>query len=222
MASDEKDNDSPTNFVDELRDIQGEYLMLSELYEKERAYGRKLAETMRMLQYEVDVTIPINKEYLSDPMNPLREAYLASESVVVMVDEDDNKTSKPLDRFPPEVILSVIQDCTPELKRLITEKRRSATIKVNSLEKVLRELRKAQATFKQTKVEPDQEPEQERETSAASPAPQPQVVVQQDQRQVAQQQNQKNQNRGREKEEAYAFRASFLEKKEAAENVAKS
>ena len=77
MDSDRKEDES-TTFVEELRDIQGEYLMLSELYEKERNYGSKLADTMKLLQYEVDVTIPLNKETFSDGTKRLKSAFLAS------------------------------------------------------------------------------------------------------------------------------------------------
>jgi hypothetical protein len=143
MASDEKGRgEAGFGFVDQLREIQGEYLMLSELYQKERSYGEKLADAMRLLQYEVDVTIPLDTEILMTAMS-LKEAFLASESVVVMIDEHDNRLSRPLSAFAPEVILAIIQYCTPELKRLITEKRRSAASKVNALEKVLKELKKA-------------------------------------------------------------------------------
>ena len=218
MSESDKSTENTGNFVDQLRDIQGEYLVLSELYEKERVYGRKLAETMKLLQYEVDVTIPINKEYISLPEGtvPIKEAFMASESVVIMVDEQDNKVSRPLDRFPPDVILSIIQDCTPELKRLISERRRNTSIKVNALEKVLRELKKAQATFKQTKgnieeesaedeiaTEVDEEEEQERRIPVA-PTPKTGRIARDP------------------KEEAFAFRASFLEKKEAGDNVGKA
>jgi len=216
MSDDSKGREGSATFVDQLRDIQGEYLMLSELYEKERNYGHKLADTMRLLQYEVDVTIPIDKDFLSDGGIPLKEAFLASESVVIMVDENDNKISRPLDRFPPDVILSIIQDCTPELKRLISERRRNVTLKVSSLEKVLRELKKAQATFKQTKgesvdEEEDQEPEVEEQKEDVSRPEQRAPVTA------------KAVIRGRDKQdEAFAFRASFLEKREADENAAKA
>ncbi len=211
MADSTRDGEKGT-FVDQLRDIQGEYLMLSELYEKEKTYGHKLAETMRLLQYEVDVTIPINKDYLSDGTVQMKEAFLASEAVVVMVDQEGNTTSRPLDRFPPDIILAVIQDCTPELKRLISEKRRNATMKVTALEKVLKELRKAQTTFKQTKGQSDDEDDlaDENEETEAAPRPDERVPIVAAPKQGA---------RPRDgKEEAFAFRASFLEKKEAGDN----
>ena len=212
MSDDSKEREGNGSFVDQLRDIQGEYLMLSELNEKQRTYGRKLAETMKMLQYEVDVTIPINKDFLGGVVPPLKEAFLASEAVVIMIDGNGNKISRQLERFPPDVILSIIQDCTPELKELITEKRRSATVKVTSLEKVLRELRKAQATFKQTQEEPVETEEEAEESETVEEAPQPRP---EQRAPVA-----PKQARSREmKDDAFAFRGSFLEKKEAVESA---
>src|SRR2546426_5280338 len=147
MATVEKSKgEGSVTFVDQLRDIQGEYLMLSELYDKQRAYGHKLAETMRLLQFEVDVTIPLNKEMLSESSRPLKEAFLASEAVVIMVDEDDNRISRPLDRFSPAMTLSIIQDCTTKLKRQMSEKRQSTSSKVLSVEKYLRWRNKLPAT----------------------------------------------------------------------------
>jgi len=214
MASDDKGRgDGAVSFVDQLREIQGEYLMLSELYQKERSYGEKLADTMRLLQYEVDVTIPLDTDILMTS-RPLKEAFLASESVVVMIDNQDNKLSRPLSAFPPEVILAIIQFCTPELKRLITEKRRSASNKVNALEKVLKELKKAQATFKQTKKdsveasetdEIEGSKESEDEIAAQMPEPKPEAEPAPVARSKVN------------KEEVFAFRGSYLERKDAAE-----
>jgi hypothetical protein len=220
MATVEKAKvEGPITFVDQLRDIQGEYLMLSELYDKQRNYGHKLAETMRLLQYEVDVTIPLNKDMLSEGGRPLKEAFLASESVVIMVDEDDNRISRPLDRFAPDLILSIIQDCTPELKRLISEKRKSTSIKVLALEKVLRELKKAQATFKQTRNDPA-DAQQEAEADEADP---PEIVVGAQQGEVKRETMTMPKQPSRPKEtrdEAFVFSGSYLGKKDASDDSA--
>jgi len=210
MASEDKGRDSAYGFVDQLREIQGEYLMLSELSQKEKSYGEKLAETMRLLQYEVDVTIPIDTDILSGSKS-LKEAFLASESVVVMIDNQDNKLSRPLSGFPPEVILSIIQYCTPELKRLITEKRRNAFSKVNALEKVLKELKKAQATFKQTKKDSGEPGEAEEmvEEKEEDAEPSPAKV------EVPAPISRSKSN----KDDTFAFRGSYLERKEAADRM---
>jgi hypothetical protein len=145
----EKENGS-AGFADSLREIQGEYMMLGELYEKQKSYGQRLSEMMKTLQFEVDTVIPIRAEALG---RPCRAAYLVSEGVVVVFDASGAMSSKPLYALPSDSIISIIQECTPELQRLLSEKRKNESTKVRSMERVLKELKKAQATFKQTKRE---------------------------------------------------------------------
>ncbi len=133
--------------------------MLGELYEKQRSYGQRLSEMMKTMQFEVDTVIPIRPEALG---KPCRAAYLVSEGVVVAFDTNGGMTSKPLYTLSPDVIVSIIQECTPELQRLLSEKRKAESGKVRSMERVLKELKKAQATFKQTKRD-DAAPEEEEE-----------------------------------------------------------
>ena len=137
-------------FADSLREIQGEYMMLGELYEKQKSYGQRLTDLMKIMQFEVDQIIPIRPEAMG---RPCRAAYLVSDGVVVVFDTTGAMSSKPLYTLPSEVIISIIQECTPELQRLLAEKRKAESNKVRSMERVLRELKKAQATFKQTKRE---------------------------------------------------------------------
>jgi len=195
----EKDNGA-TGFTDSLREIQGEYIMLGELYEKQKSYGQKLSEMMKTLQFEVDTTIPIRPEALGVPC---RSAYLVSEGVVVVFNMNGGMTSKPLYTLPSDVIISIIQECTPELQRLLSEKRKSESTKVRSMERVLKELKKAQATFKQTKRDessvdeeedalPNRPEEQKAQEKAEAPAP------------------------ARNSRESFAFRGSFGEKQDIA------
>ncbi len=202
--SDEQKGKEPAggNFVDSLREIQGEYIMLTELYEKEKSYGLKLSEMMRALQFEVDATIPIRPEALGEPC---KEAYLVSEAVVVVVDPNGNRISRPLYRLSPNVIISVIEECTPELRRLISDKRRIESNKVRSLERVLRELKKAQATFKQTKRDElevvEEEPKEEaRERPEEPKQKEPEAVMVQ----------------SRAQKDSFAFKGTFGEKRELA------
>ena len=166
MSSGQQERENGTGgFADSLREIQGEYMMLGELYEKQKSYGQRLSEMMKTLQFEVVTVIPIRPEALG---RPCRAAYLVSEGVVVVFDPSGAMSSKPLYSLPSEAIISIIQECTPELQRLLSEKRRSESNKVKSMERVLKELKKAQATFKQTKredasVEEDEEEENEPE-----------------------------------------------------------
>jgi Sec-independent protein translocase protein TatA len=198
---DSKDN-SGAGFVDSLRDIQGEYIMLGDLYEKQKSYGSKLSELMKTLQFEVDTIIPIRPEALG---KPARAAYLVSEAVVVVFDQNGGLTSKPLYTLPPDVIVSIIQECTPELQRLLSEKRRIETNKVRSMERVLKELKKAQSTFKQTKrdeLEPEEEEMEEPEIEKARP---PETRAQKEVESAPQQ---------RQGKDSFTFRGNFGEKHE--------
>jgi hypothetical protein len=203
MAEEMKGKEDAGNFTDSLRDIQGEYIMLTELYEKEKSYGLKLAEMMKTLQFEVDSTIPIRPDAVGEQC---KEAYLVSEAVVVLVDNKGNRISRPLYRLPAATIVAVIEECTPELRRLLFEKRRSESNKVRSLERVLKELKKAQATFKQSRRDDSEEEEEQeeqkveaKETAEEKPVPkeQPEVVPQ-----------------SRPSREGFAFKGSFGDKRE--------
>jgi len=200
MAEEQKGKEEAGSFTDSLRDIQGEYIMLTELYEKEKSYGQKLTDMMKTLQDEVDSTIPIRPDAIGEQC---KEAYLVSEAVVVLVDGNGNRISRPLYRLPASTIVSVIEECTPELRRLLFEKRRSESSKVRSLERVLKELKKAQATFKQSKREEveDEDAKEDLKERVEEEKPVPKEPAE-----VAPQ--------ARPSREGFAFKGSFGEKRE--------
>jgi len=120
-------------------------MMLGEIYEKQKSYAQGLSEVIRTMQAEIDTVIQIKPEAM---LHPCRAAYLVSEGVVVVFDLHGGMTSKPLYALPSDMIVSIIQECTPELQRLLSEKRRMESNKVKSMESVLNELKKAQFMFK--------------------------------------------------------------------------
>jgi Sec-independent protein translocase protein TatA len=201
MSEEQKGKEETGSFTDSLRDIQGEYIMLTELYEKEKSYGQRLADMMKALQGEVDSTITIRPDAIG---GQCKEAYLVSEAVIVLVDNNGNRVSRPLSKLPASTIVSVIEECTPELRRLLFEKRRLESNKVRSLERVLRELKKAQATFKQSRrdeVDEQDEPKDELKERAEEEKPVPKEPAE-----VAPQ--------PRPPRDGFAFKGSFGEKRE--------
>jgi len=135
-----------SNLIEGLLDIQRQYLALANLYERQNLYTQRLAELIKSLLHEADATIPISPQVIGEKITA---AYLVSDAVVVMVDLNRRMTSRPLQSFPANVIVSVIEESTKELGRLISEKRRAETEKVDSLERVFTELSRAQATSQQ-------------------------------------------------------------------------
>lgn len=56
----------PRSFAESLQDLQGDYVMLDELYAKQRSYGKELSEMMKTLQGEVNAVIQIRPEVLGN------------------------------------------------------------------------------------------------------------------------------------------------------------
>jgi len=143
-------SDSSGSIVDDLTSLQSEFAQLSELDEMERNYTRKLIESLKMLQSEVDAAMPLQKESLGPAYSNAKEAYLASDCVVVVVAMDDTKTSIPLTRFEPKYVLSIVKEATPALAKIISERRKDVGSRVDLLERILKEVKKAGNMAKQT------------------------------------------------------------------------
>ena len=137
-----------STLIEGLRDLQGQYMMLADLIAKKRDCAEKLVEIVATIQQEADITIPLKPEVVG---NGCRSAYLVSNGVVVMFDVSRNMTSKSLSLFAPDTVVSVVEECTAELGRQISDKRRTESETVIALEKVLKELKRAQATFAQAR-----------------------------------------------------------------------
>jgi hypothetical protein len=163
-ATQPKPESRPLGLIEGIRDIQGQHLMLTDLIEKEKAYTMKLTEMIKTLQRDADDVIPLRPEAIGERC---QAAYLVSEGVVVMFDAQRHMTSKAFSALPASAIVSAIEDCTSALSRVMAEKRRTESDRVESLERVMKELKKAQATFRVAKGE---EPAAEEEEFEAPPS----------------------------------------------------
>jgi hypothetical protein len=172
-ATQPKPEARPLGLIEGIRDIQGQHMMLVDLLEKEKAYTLKLTEMVKTLQHDADEVIPLRPEAIGERC---QAAYLVSDGVVVMFDDKRHMTSKPFSALPASAIVSAIEDSTSALSRLMAEKRRTEGERVESLERVMKELKKAQATFKVTREEPAAE-EDTFEVSQPKQAVQPPVMA---------------------------------------------
>lgn len=150
--------DSSGSIVNDLNALQSEFAQLSELDEMERNYTRKLIESLKMLQSEVDAAMPLKKESLGPAYSNAQEAFLASDCVVVVIGTDNSTTSIPLTKFEPKWVLSIIKEATPELASIISERRKDVGSRVDLLERILKEVKKAGNMAKQTERSAPQAP----------------------------------------------------------------
>jgi hypothetical protein len=141
--ADDFGGDGSESIVDDLTTLQSEFAQLSELDEMERNYTRKLIESLRILQSEVDTALPLTKDNLGPAYSAAKEAYLASDCVVIVVEQDDTKKSIPLGRFEAEYVLAIVKEATPVLAKIIAERRKDVGARVDLLERILKEIKKA-------------------------------------------------------------------------------
>ena len=142
--------DSSGSIVDDLTSLQSEFAQLSELDEMERNYTRKLIESLKILQSEVDVALPLRNENLGPAYSTAKEAYLASDCVVIIVGADGNKSSIPLTHLESKYVLAIVKEATPTLAKIISERRKEVGSRVDLLERILKEVKKAGNMAKST------------------------------------------------------------------------
>ncbi|MBI2185035.1 MAG: hypothetical protein HYU39_08775 [Thaumarchaeota archaeon] len=142
--------DNRDQTADHLRGTLNELAQLSELEEIELSYAPKLVDALKFLLSGVDQAISLNHDALGRSFQFVKEAYLVSDAVIIMKDEAGSTLSKPLSQFDPENILSIVQDSTPEIRRLTTERRKIVHTRIQMAEKMLSEYTKAKAAVKST------------------------------------------------------------------------
>jgi hypothetical protein len=137
------------SIVSQLTALQSEYAQLSELDEMERNYILKLIDSLKALQSGIDSAIPLHVAALGIFRSKAKEAYLASDGVVIIHEEGGKPLSVPLSRFPAKDVLAIVQDATPEIGRIVSERRREIGARVELLERVLKEMKKAGGMVRQ-------------------------------------------------------------------------
>jgi hypothetical protein len=148
-ASDELNEESSSDIVDDLSALQSEFAQFSELDEMERNYTRKLIDSLKILQTSVDTAVPLSTESLGPAYANAKESFLVSDCVVVITTADDRRVSVPLARFEPAYVLAILREATPGLASVISERRREVGSRVDLLERILKEIKKAGNIAKQ-------------------------------------------------------------------------
>lgn len=137
----------------EIGQLRGDVIQLSELTELERSYIQRLVDALKQLHGYVGSLVEVKQNGFGMLQNQPKKVYLAPGAEVVFEYTDGKMESRPLMDFPAESIVSVINDAAPEFKRLLSEKRKSVSARINLLEKVLNEFDKMPLKAKSVKEE---------------------------------------------------------------------
>jgi hypothetical protein len=137
--------------VSDLTSLQVEYSQLSELEEMQHNYVVKLVETLKALQGGVGTLLLLRPETLGERRFGTKKVYLAANAVVLMEKEDGKSESASLSEFEPEEVLAIVEDSTPQLLKIVSERRKAVGARVDLLEKMLKELKKAGDIMKEAR-----------------------------------------------------------------------
>jgi hypothetical protein len=114
--------DTLVSQVVKLRDEYEGYLRLTDLELQDR---KKLVDVIRQLQAWVGQTVTLLPGALRAVPGGVVEAHVTSDGTVVMTDSRGVENKKPLEQFDAPTFLSIIQDYTPKLQKLIQDKKRT-------------------------------------------------------------------------------------------------
>ncbi|MDG6929428.1 MAG: hypothetical protein JRN29_05250 [Nitrososphaerota archaeon] len=143
MDPESKNEQMKEEIVGQLKDVQNEYAQLAELDELEHDYAMRLVDSLRSLQSDIDVALPIDGKVMDAIKPGIEQSYLLTDAVVSMVGKDGVMTSQSLTQFASPDILKVVHSVTPELKKVIEQKKNETSERVDLIERILKEIKKA-------------------------------------------------------------------------------
>jgi hypothetical protein len=148
LQEEKEEPKSGDSIISELKEVQGEYAQLAELEEMEHDYAVKLVEALKEVQNSVDEVIPIERAALGSSYRYVKEAFLGSDAVIILLNNSGISSAVPLSKFKSNEILAVVQSATPHLKKAIALKRRETAERVELLERILKEMKKTGSSVK--------------------------------------------------------------------------
>jgi hypothetical protein len=101
----------------------------SELSKLEDEEIDKIVGTIVPVLSWLNAPVALHPGSLGGTFLEVKEASLQSGAMVVMTDELGNSYSRALSKFSVEDCLAILQDCFPELQRLVADKRRAGQLK---------------------------------------------------------------------------------------------
>lgn len=143
LQEEKEEASGPDTIISDLKEVQGEYAQLSELEEMENDYAEKLVEALKGVQGPVEGVVPLEKSSLGPSYRYAKEVYLGSDAVVIIMNNSGISTAIPLLKFKSNEILTIVQSAIPHISKAIAVRRKETSERVELLEKILREMKKA-------------------------------------------------------------------------------
>jgi F0F1-type ATP synthase membrane subunit b/b' len=140
-------------FNELLTTISEETIQLSEYLLEEKKLIRELCMFLRQILRRLNMTFNISVKAVPELQNTAKKIVLNKEGHLIIMYEKEKVSSKVLEDYPPEVVLTVIWCVIPELEKSIKTYRRKISERVSIFERIKKELKKIGQVFSSSEHE---------------------------------------------------------------------
>ena len=168
LQEEKEAQNGPDAIISELKALQGEFAQLSELEEMEHDYAEKLVQGLKEVLTSVEGVVPLERAALGPAYRYAKEAFLGGEAVVIVMNNSGISTAIPLAKFRSADILSIVQSAIPHLKKALSQKREETSERVDLLDRILKEMKRAGTTAKRQTQQRDAPAEAEEDLVSSS------------------------------------------------------
>ena len=148
LQEEKEAQNGPDMIISELKALQGEFAQLSELEEMEHDYAEKLVQGLKEVLTSVEGVVPLERAALGPAYRYAKEAFLGGEAVVIVMNNSGISTAIPLSKFRSVEVLAIVQSAIPHLKKALSQKREETSERVDLLDRILKEMKRAGTTAK--------------------------------------------------------------------------
>jgi hypothetical protein len=149
-------------FSEALKVINEETLQLSEFLIEDKKLARELCRLIRPVLKRLDLSFVIPPEAI--PIFKKTDRIILNEAGhLIFVHEKTKVSSKPLEEYPPEIVLTVFLIIIPELGRSMRSYRKTIGMRISFFEKMYRELENVNRAFETSKESEGESLEEHRE-----------------------------------------------------------
>ena len=134
-------------FNELLTTISEETIQLSEFLLEEKKLIQELCMFLRHILRRLNMTFDIPLKAIPKLQAKAKKIVLNKEGHLIVMYEKEKVSSKVLEDYPPEIVLSVIWNVIPELEKSIKTYRRKISERVSIFERIKKELKNIHRVF---------------------------------------------------------------------------
>jgi|GEM_PF-2433068 hypothetical protein len=130
-----------------IRTLQEESLQIAELSEMEKSYAAEVSALLRQLIEPLNTAYHIKPASVSNRDASLSDVVLTPQGMLFFMHNHGTINSKTLESLPSEVLVKVLAEVVPQIKKVMIDKRQKIAARVATLEKIGREFKKIAPTI---------------------------------------------------------------------------